>query len=105
MGNKARTRLLWLNGEVAHSHRLYPKYHDAGFAAERLFPLARLFRTAEGDVLVAVTTDEQNPASVFPFPGTRLWYYGGAKVTQYWRRPKGTFREDLAAAVNGRYMY
>jgi hypothetical protein len=105
MGNKARTRLLWLKGEVASSHQLYPIYHDLGFAAERIFPLARLFHTIEGSVLVAVTNDEQNPAAVFPFPGTHLWYYGGAKVTQYWRKPKGTFRGDLTAAVNGRYVY
>jgi hypothetical protein len=52
-----------------------------------------------------VTNDEQNPAAVFPFPGTHLWYYGGAKVTQYWRKPKGTFRGDVTAAVNGRYVY
>jgi hypothetical protein len=42
---------------------------------------------------------------VFPFPGTRLWYYGGAKVTQYWRKPNGTFRDDLSAAVSARYTY
>jgi hypothetical protein len=105
MGNKARTRLLWLKGEVVNSRQSYPIYHDLGFAAERIFPFARLFHTPEGGVLVAVTNDEQNPAAVFPFPGTRLWYYGGAKVTQYWRKPLGTFRGDLAAAVNGRYVY
>jgi hypothetical protein len=105
MGNKARTRLLWLKGEVVNSRQSYPIYHDLGFAAERIFPLARLFHTAEGGVLVAVTNDEQNPAAVFPFPGTRLWYYGGAKVTQYWRKPPGTFRGGLAAAVNARYVY
>ncbi len=105
MGNKARTRLLWLKGEVVGSRQLYPHYHDLGFADERIFPLARLFHTVEGDVLMAVTTDEENPAAVFPFPGTHLWYYGGAKVTQYWRKPKGSFRGDLAAAVNARYVY
>lgn len=106
MGNKARTRLLWLNGEVISSLRLYPNYHGFDFAPiEHVFPLARLFRTAERGVLVAVTTDERDPAAVFPFPGTRLWYYGGTKVTQYWRKPKGTFRDDLSAAVSARYVY
>jgi len=105
MGNKARTRLLWLNGEVISSLRLYPNYHGFDFAPQRTFSLARLFRTEEGGVIVAVTTDERNPAAAFPFPGTRLWYYGGAKVTQYWRKPKGTFRDDLSAAVNARYTY
>jgi hypothetical protein len=105
MGNKARTRLLWLNGEVLSSQRLYPNYHGFDFAAERVFPLARLMRTAEAGVIAAVTTDEQNPATVFPFPGTRLWYYGGAKVTQYWRKPQGSFHDGLSAAVNARFAY
>ena len=105
MGNKARTRLLWLKDEVISSLRLYPNYHEFDFAPERTFPFARLFRTAGGGVMVAVTTNEQSPATVFPFPGTRLWYYGGAKVTQYWRKPKETFHDDLSAAVNARYVY
>jgi hypothetical protein len=33
------------------------------------------------------------------------WYYGGAKVTQYWRKPKGDFGSDLQTAVNARHMY
>jgi hypothetical protein len=105
MGNKARTRLLWLKSEVISSLQSYPNYHGFDFAPQRTFPLARLFRTAAGGVIVAVTTDERNPAAVFPFPGTHLWYYGGAKVTQYWRKPKGTVRDDLSAAVNARYTY
>ena len=105
MGNKARTRRLWLAGEVADSLKLYPDYTGDGFAPHTLYFLDRLHRTAQGDVLVAVTTDEANPAAVFPFPGTRLWYYGGEKVTQYWRKPQGTFRDDLHAAVNARYTY
>lgn len=105
MGNKARTRLLWLSGEVISSLRLYPNYCGSDFAPERTFTLARLFRGEGGSAIVAVTTDERNPATVFPFPGTRHWYYGGAKVTQYWRKPKGTFRDDLSAAVNARFTY
>jgi hypothetical protein len=106
MGNKARTRLLWLKDEVKSSLQLYPNYRGFDFApAEHVFPLERLFRTVERGVIVAVTTNEQNPAAVFPFPGTRLWYYGGAKATQYWRKPKGTFRDDLSAAVSARYTY
>jgi hypothetical protein len=105
MGNKARTRLLWLNNDVVSSQRLYPSYRELGFVPHSVFPLQRLLRTEAGDVLVAVTTDEQDPAAVFPFPGTRLWYYGGAKVTQYWRKPKATFGNALCAAVNARYTY
>ena len=105
MGNKARARLLWLKDEVLTSQRLYPEYREPGFAPHSIFPLKRLRRTADGGVLVAITTDEQNPAAVFPFPGTRHWYYGGAKVTQYWRKPAKTFGDELCAAVNARYTY
>jgi hypothetical protein len=105
MGNMARTRLLWLKDEAVSSLKLYPDYKDTGFAPPTIFPLARLHLTAAGDVLVAVTCDEENPAVVHPFSNSRLWYYGGRKVTQYWRRSAGTFRDDLHAAVNGRYTY
>jgi len=105
MGNKARTRLLWLRGETVSSPKLFGSYHETASAAHSLYPLDRLHRTAMGDVLVAVTTDEENPAATFPFPGTQRWYYGGAKVTQFWKKPSGTFQIDLLAAVNARYTY
>lgn len=105
MGNLARARQLWLSNEVVSSRKLYPDYKGAGFAPHTMFPLERLLVTPAGEVLVAITTDEQNPAAVVPFPGTRHWYYGGAKVTQYWRKPKGAFRDDLHAVVNARHTY
>jgi hypothetical protein len=105
MGNMARTRLLWLRDEIVSSLKLYPDYRDTGFAQHTFYPLGRLHRTASGDVLVEVTTDEENPAAAFPFPGTRHWYYSGSKVTQYWKKPRGVFRDDLYAAVNARYTY
>jgi hypothetical protein len=105
MGNMARTRQLWLKDEVVSSLQLYADYKDIHFAPHAIYPLERLLRTAGGDVLVATTADEENPASVRPFPNSRRWYYGGAKVTQYWRNPAGTFRDDLHAVVNARYTY
>ncbi|HOX58908.1 MAG TPA: hypothetical protein PLC99_18645 [Verrucomicrobiota bacterium] len=105
MGNLARTRLLWLKDEVVSSLELYPDHRGQGFAPHRIYSLDRLVRTRSGDALVAVTTDEDNPASVYPFPGRRAWYYGGSKVTQYWKKPRGTARDDLHAAVNARYTY
>jgi hypothetical protein len=105
MGNLARTRLLWLKDAVVSSLKLYPEHKGDGFAPHRIYPLDRLGRTPAGDVLVAVTTDEDEPASVFPFPGRRHWHYGGSKVTQYWKKPHGTVRDDLHAAVNARYTY
>ncbi|HEX2973696.1 MAG TPA: GDSL-type esterase/lipase family protein, partial [Tepidisphaeraceae bacterium] len=45
------------------------------------------------------------PAAVFPFPGTSWWHYDGYKLVQYWKKPHGTFREDLQVGVNARYTY
>lgn len=105
MGNMARTRQLWLADEVISSLKLYAHHRSADFAPHTFFTRDRLARTAGGDVLVAVTTDEADPASVFPFPGSRLWHYGGFPVTQYWKKPRGSIRDDLHVAVNARHTY
>lgn len=105
MGNKARARQLWLNHEVVSSLALYPEYRDTGFAPHRFFALDRLARTAGGDVVAAITTDEADPAAVDPSPAAGHWRYGGFPVTQYWRKPAGAWREDLHVAVNGRATY
>jgi hypothetical protein len=105
MGNLARTRLLWLKDEAISSLKLYPEHKGEGFAPHQVYPLDRLTRTTQGDVVVAVTTDEDDPASVYPFPGRQLWHYGGFKLSQYWKKPLGTVREDLHVAVNARYTY
>jgi hypothetical protein len=105
MGNMARTRQLWLENEVVSSLDLYRGYHETGFARHEEYPLSRLHRTGSGEVLVAVTNDEENPASVYPFGNSQLWHYAGFKVTQYWAKAAGTFRDDLKVVVNGRYTY
>jgi hypothetical protein len=105
MGNMARTRQLWLKDEAVSSLQLYRGYKDTGFAPHSQYPLARLHQTAEGSVLVAVTNDEESPATVYPFPNSELWHYAGRKVTQYWAKEAGAFRDDLQAVVNGRYTY
>ncbi|MBA4150577.1 MAG: hypothetical protein H0X66_20890 [Verrucomicrobia bacterium] len=105
MGNMARTRELWLNDEMTNSLHLYPDYKGSNFTLHTIYPLDRLWRTASGDVLVAVTTDEDEPHTVFPFPGTFRWHYGGYKVTQFWKKPQGAFRKDLHTAVNARFTY
>ena len=105
MGNLARARQLWLKDEVVSSLKLYPDYKDLQFAPATAYPLSRLMRMANGDVMVAVTTDEDAPASVHPFPDSRLWYYAGVSVTQYWKKPAGAFRDDLHAVVNARHTY
>lgn len=103
MGNKARARLLWLKNETVSSLSLYPDYKGADFAPPSIYPLGRLSVDKNGDLWVAVTTDEQRPADVRPSPGN--WYYGGSPVTQYWRMLKGTWRDDVHAVVNARYTY
>ncbi|MEK7686220.1 MAG: hypothetical protein AAB466_12440 [Verrucomicrobiota bacterium] len=105
MGNMARARQLWLKDEMVSSLKLYPDYTGTGFAEHTLYPLSRLHVTPPGDILVAITTDEENPAAVRPFPNSNLWYYGGSRVTQFWKKQKGGFREDLLVAVNARFTY
>src|SRR5579859_94429 len=105
MGNMARTRQLWLKDEVVSSFKLYGDYRKTDFAPHKEYPLSRLHRTAGGEVLVAVANDEENPATVYPFPNSELWHYARCKVTQYWAKAAGTFRDDLQAVVNARYTY
>lgn len=106
MGNMARARQLWLkDGEMVSSRKLFADYQDIHFTHDALFELKRLHVTPQGDVIVAVTNDEENPAAARPFPGSDVWYYGGFKVTQYWKKRKGTFRDDLHVRVNARSTY
>ena len=95
MGNKARTRLLWLADGPMSTQKLYPDFSGDGFAGTEVFGFRQLHRTADGDVLVAITTDEANPAAT-KVAGMDDWYYGGKKVTQYWRKSKGDVRQRLA---------
>jgi hypothetical protein len=103
MGNMARARMLWLRDGPVRSLDLYADYRGNEFAPHRLFPLDRLYRDSGGDAIAAITTDEADPSSVFPFPNSRAWYYPGAKVTQYWRAPAPP--PELQVAVNGRRTY
>jgi hypothetical protein len=105
MGNMARTRLLWLKDQAVSSLELYRDYQGTGFGPHKEYPLSRLHRTPDGKVLVAVTNDEENPATVYPIPNSELWHYAGGKVTQYWAKTAGTFQDNLQAVVNARYTY
>ncbi|MES2658071.1 MAG: hypothetical protein V4689_05605 [Verrucomicrobiota bacterium] len=103
MGNKARTRLLWLKDEPLSSAKIFGYYTGSDFAPTVSFPLARLPRTASGDALVAITNDEENPAE--PLDPNNFWKYRGSKVTQYWRKPATGLNDSLRCAVNARFTY
>lgn len=104
MGNKARTRLLWLKEGPISSLDLYNTFRSSDFTAHTFFPLARLPRVHGGDVLIAVSNDESDPVSASEgLP--RFWQYRGGKVTQYWRKPAAQVRDELQCAVNARFTY
>jgi hypothetical protein len=105
MGNMLRARRLWLADGFLACADLYPGFSGDRFAPHREFPARRLRHTRDGGVLAAITTDEPDPASVFPFPGTRRWHYPGPPLTQYWRKEKGAFGDGIAAVVNARATY
>lgn len=105
MGNKARTRLLFLKGGAVSSLQLYPDYKDIHFANHSIFNLDRLPRAANGDVLVAIASDENDPSSAQPFGRPHFWDYKGTKVTQYWRKPAAEVNAGLKCAVNARFTY
>jgi hypothetical protein len=105
MGNKARTRLLFLKEGPISSFQLYPDYKGEQFAPHRIFALGELPRLRNGDVLVSVMNDEGSPRSVEPFGRPGFWDYRGEKVAQYWRKPAGEVGADLTCAVNARFTY
>jgi hypothetical protein len=105
MGNKARARIIQLADGPVSSLQLYPDYRGRDFAPHRFFELKRLPRTANGDVLVPMMTDEDNPAATRPFGRPHFWDYRGTRVTQYWRKPAAEVTDDLTCVVNGRFMY
>ena len=103
MGNKTRSRLLWLKGGVVSSLKIFGDYTGPGFAPHTFFPLARLPRNVAGDALVAISNDETNPAAALD--PANFWKYRGEKVTQYWRQPAADVNDSLSCCVNARFMY
>jgi hypothetical protein len=104
MGNKARTRLLWLRDGPVSSLKIFGDYRESRFTPHAFFPLDRLSRKVDGDVLVAITTNENNPAKSNAGL-SRGWQYRGEKVTQYWRKPAANLDESLRCAVNARFKF
>jgi hypothetical protein len=104
MGNKARARLLWLKEGPVSSLKIFGDYRDPQFTRHEFFPLDRLSRNGTGDVVVAITTNEEDPANANGGI-SQGWQYRGKKVTQYWRKSVFDVHESLRCAVNARFMY
>jgi hypothetical protein len=104
-GNLTRSRRIWLKDRVISSLAVYHDYAGNGFARDLKFPLRSLCRLPDGNMIAAMTTNEKNPAAVYPVPGSNRWHYGGVPVTQYWKKPHKNINEDLYVRVNGRSTY
>ena len=105
MGNKARARIVNLADGPVSSLQLYPDYRDIHFAPHTIYPLERLPRADNGDVLVSIANDEPDPARIQPFGRPHFWDYRGRKVTQYWRKPAAQITPDITCALNARHTY
>jgi len=106
MGNFARLRRAHLaEGKVVSAGQLWPRHTGHDFAPFRTVGLAKLARAKDGGVIVPLDCDEPHPAANWPHDPGIWWRWRWEKVTQYWRKPPGTFGKDLCFAANGRVEY
>ncbi|WP_052572826.1 hypothetical protein [Haloferula sp. BvORR071] len=105
MGNRARTRLLYLADGPVSSLTLYPDYRSSEFAPHVVYGIEKLAKTAGGDVLVAIANNEEEPAKIATHEQPSFWDFKGSKLTQYWRKPAQQVGPGLECAVNGRFTY
>ena len=89
MGNKARARLLNLKDGPVSSLQLYPDYKDNHFAPHKIFGVERMTRLRNGDTMVSIENDEENPASVQPFGRPHFWDYRGRKADAILAQARG----------------
>lgn len=104
MGNYARLRRLWLADETIEAADVWkePRLNKWGFVDAREWPLDRLF-VREKDVVVAATSDEEDPQSATYDDSVPPWWrYEGKGATQYWATSPV---EGLLARVNGRTTF
>jgi hypothetical protein len=104
MGNYARLRNLWLNGDIAKSSLVWkePRLNSWGFTSHKEWGMDRLRGDGEG-VIVAATPDEADPAgATYAKNVAPHWHYEGRPGTQYWRAAR---QKGLVARVNGRVHY
>jgi hypothetical protein len=104
MGNYGRLRRLWINGEVVDSHKVWPAFQPdrLGFAPWRSWDRDRLLRQG-GDLVVAATSDEADPArAAYDAKVPSHWRYEGKPATHYWRTADAP---GVVVRVNGRTTY
>jgi hypothetical protein len=104
MGNYGRLRRLWLKGEVVDARKAWtdPKLDKLGFTRWRAWERERLVRTG-GNVLVAATTDEADPAAAeYDQSVPKHWRFEGKPGTHYWRGPDVP---GVVVRVNARPTY
>ncbi|MBI3817083.1 MAG: hypothetical protein HY286_00200 [Planctomycetes bacterium] len=104
-GKMARTRELFIADGVLRSRELYRDFAGTGFAAHTVVPREKLKIDARGDLIAAICNDEANPRSERPFAPENQWYWGGDKVTQYWKLRKNEIDPAVTACVNARATY
>jgi hypothetical protein len=104
MGNKERCRNLWLDDKAVYAPALFAGEHGDDFFERGLYPVSTLHKTAEGDVVAAITPDEFEPREAWPFPND-AWHHAGSWRSTYWIKRAGAFGSDLSCRVNGRAEY
>ena len=104
MGNYGRLRDLWLRDDVVRSTRLFreAKLDAHGFFPPRQWLAARML-TVDGDLVAALSSDEDDPARGNDKEMKRPWRYVGKPATHYWK----TKADDpkCVVRVNGRRTY
>lgn len=105
MGNKARTRILYLKDKPIYSTETWPDYKDTFFTPHTVHPASEFLQLKDGSLLAAYGNDEKDPRLGYPAHGSEGWTYRGFPVTQYWRVLPGTDTKGMNAWLNGRFTY
>jgi len=105
MGNKARTRVLYLKDKPVISTEVWPNYKETFFTEHTVHPASQFLKLKDGSLLAAYGNDEKNPRNGKPVRGSEGWAYHGFPVTQYWRVLPGTDTKGMNVWLNGRYTY
>jgi hypothetical protein len=104
MGNFARLRTLYLQGNTKSSLDLWPDFKENNFTPHDKTPASEMLKGRNGEVYFVAAPDEDNPQQADYSPQTNdHWKYYGKTATQYWYHESPT--SDLMGLVNGRFTY